>query len=238
MFTKSKPVQFSYRTSWLERARTRGLDVFWWRCLTVMLQWIMSSFSPVTLNWQLSSSGFQSMILKRSWFGSKMDSRNFSSAFSPETDIFHYSSPGIRRERRENRERDGQKKKRCAVAISALAAFPPVFADVSAEIKVLKHWSRLPWVPQVSASLICRFKARVWGSMCHKCGCERRILCLCVYDWAEAVFFLWGLKMEAPVEDPQSQHAPRRERSHGQDTNENLKLYFLFYKRLQALKIK
>lgn len=62
----------------------------------------MSSFSPVTLNWQLSSSGFQSMILKRSWFVSKMDSRNFSSAFSPETDILrsspdkkHKTGPGI-----------------------------------------------------------------------------------------------------------------------------------------------
>lgn len=30
------------------------------------------------------------------------------------------------------------------------------------------------------------------------------------------------------MEDPQSQHAPRRERSRGQDTNERLKLYFLF----------
>lgn len=62
--------------------------------LTVMLQWIINSFSPVTLNWQLSSSGFQSMILKRSWFGSKMDSKNFSSAFSPDTDIFHASPAG------------------------------------------------------------------------------------------------------------------------------------------------
>ncbi len=59
--------------------------------LTVMLQWIISSFSPVTLNWQLSSSGFQSIILNRSWFGSKIDSRNFNSAFSPDTDIFHSS---------------------------------------------------------------------------------------------------------------------------------------------------
>lgn len=56
-----------------------------------MLQWMISSFSPVTLNWQLSSSGFQSIILNRSWFGSKMDSKNFNSAFSPETDIFHSS---------------------------------------------------------------------------------------------------------------------------------------------------
>lgn len=59
--------------------------------LTVILQWIISSFSPVTLNWQLSSSGFQSIILNRSWFGSKIDSRNFNSAFSPDTDIFHSS---------------------------------------------------------------------------------------------------------------------------------------------------
>ncbi len=51
--------------------------------LTVMLQWIISSFSPVTLNWQLSSSGSSRFILNRSWFGSKMDSRNFNSAFSP-----------------------------------------------------------------------------------------------------------------------------------------------------------
>lgn len=56
-----------------------------------MLQWMISSFSPVTLNWQLSSSGFQSIILKRSWFGSKIDSKNFNSAFSPETDIFYSS---------------------------------------------------------------------------------------------------------------------------------------------------
>lgn len=62
--------------------------------LTVILQWIINSFSPVTLNWQLSSSGFQSIILKRSWFGSKMDSKNFSSAFSPDTDIFHASPAG------------------------------------------------------------------------------------------------------------------------------------------------
>lgn len=53
-----------------------------------MLQWMIRSFSPVTLNWQLSSSGFQSIILNRSWFGSKIDSKNFSSAFSPDTDIF------------------------------------------------------------------------------------------------------------------------------------------------------
>lgn len=73
----------------------------WWNLerrtdclLTVMLQWIINSFSPVTLNWQLNSSGFQSMILKRSWFGSKMDSKNFSSAFSPDTDIFHASPAG------------------------------------------------------------------------------------------------------------------------------------------------
>lgn len=59
--------------------------------LTVMLQWMISSFSPVTLNWQLSSSGFQSIILNRSWLGSKIDSRNFNSAFSPETDIFYSS---------------------------------------------------------------------------------------------------------------------------------------------------
>ena len=59
-----------------------------------MLQWIINSFSPVTLNWQLSSSGFQSMILKRSWFVSKIDSKNFSSAFSPDTDIFHASPAG------------------------------------------------------------------------------------------------------------------------------------------------
>ena len=59
--------------------------------LTVMLQCIIRSFSPVTLNWQLSSSGFQSIILKRSWFGSKIDSKNFNSAFRPETDIFHSS---------------------------------------------------------------------------------------------------------------------------------------------------
>lgn len=56
-----------------------------------MLQWMISSFSPVTLNWQLSSSGFQSIILNRSWFGSKIDSKNFNSAFSPETDIFYSS---------------------------------------------------------------------------------------------------------------------------------------------------
>lgn len=62
-----------------------------WPPLTVMLQWMISSFSLVTLNWQLSSSGFQSIILNRSWFGSKIDSRNFSSAFSPETDIFSSS---------------------------------------------------------------------------------------------------------------------------------------------------
>lgn len=59
--------------------------------LTVMLQWMISGFSPVTLNWQLSSSGFHSMILNRSWFGWKIDTRNFSSAFSPDTDIFSSS---------------------------------------------------------------------------------------------------------------------------------------------------
>lgn len=104
--TQPKPARFSYLTSWPEPEAPER-DVFGCvrvRTLTVMLQWMMSSWSPVTLNWQLSSSGFQSMILKRSWFGSKMDSRNFSSAFSPETDIFLYSSPGIRR-RREPRER-------------------------------------------------------------------------------------------------------------------------------------
>ncbi|KAG7245503.1 hypothetical protein INR49_010954, partial [Caranx melampygus] len=40
---------------------------------------------------RLSSSGFQSIILNRSWFGSKIDSKNFSSAFSPDTDIFYSS---------------------------------------------------------------------------------------------------------------------------------------------------
>lgn len=47
-----------------------------------------------TRNWQCSSSSFQLTMRNRSWFLSKMDARNFSSALSPDTDIFPSSPAG------------------------------------------------------------------------------------------------------------------------------------------------
>lgn len=71
-----------------------------------MLQWMVSGGGGCGLepggggrstNWQCSSSSFQETMRKRSWSLSKMDSRNFSSALSPDTDILASSpGPGLR----------------------------------------------------------------------------------------------------------------------------------------------
>lgn len=85
----------------------------------MMLQWSVSGGGGEcglpggagggTRNWQCSSSSFQLTMRNRSWFLSKMDARNFSSALSPDTDIFP-SSPagGVRKGSRARSRRHGR----------------------------------------------------------------------------------------------------------------------------------
>ena len=120
--------------------------------LTVMLQWSVSGggggecrlpggAAGGSRNWQWSSSSFQLTMRNRSWFLSKMDARNFSSALSPDTDIFP-SSPagGVRKGSRARGRRHGRDRPAGPVRDRALAAppLPAAEARVGWRLKMAK----------------------------------------------------------------------------------------------------
>lgn len=113
-----------------------------------MLQWSVSGGSGEcglpggggTRNWQCSSSSFQLTMRNRSWFLSKMDARNFSSALSPDTDIFP-SSPagGVRKGSRGREPPSRPRPPRGAGPGRALAA-PPLPAAATRVRARLEKW--------------------------------------------------------------------------------------------------